>query len=106
LMFPLPYKKCSDVPHAAKCGRHFHLSFQYKMYQRVPPTECRPPFAACGTPDRAIHSRLVAVGTPKVCFLSLHTHTHTQTTPRKQTTMVIPPQNATKYPWCATLWLP
>jgi hypothetical protein len=37
-MFPLPNKNVLKVPHAAKCGRHFHLSFQYKMYQRVPPT--------------------------------------------------------------------
>jgi hypothetical protein len=46
-MFPLPYKNVLKVPHAAKCGRHFHLSFRYKMYQRVPPT-----LAACGTRDR------------------------------------------------------
>jgi hypothetical protein len=33
-------QKRTEVPHAAKCGRHFHLSFHYKMYQRVPPTFC------------------------------------------------------------------
>jgi hypothetical protein len=33
-------QKCTEVPHAAKCERHLHLSFQYKMYQRVPSTFC------------------------------------------------------------------
>jgi hypothetical protein len=35
------HSKCTEVPHTAKCGRHFHLSLRYKMYQRVPPTVCR-----------------------------------------------------------------
>jgi hypothetical protein len=41
------HTKCTEVPHAATCGRRFHLSFQNKMYR-----ECCPYFAACGTPDR------------------------------------------------------
>jgi hypothetical protein len=47
-MFPLPYNNVLKVPHAAKCGRHFHLSFQYKMYQRVPPTFCRVRYSGSG----------------------------------------------------------
>jgi hypothetical protein len=42
-------QKSTEVPHAAKCGRHFHLSFQYKLTR-----ERRPHFAPRGTPDRAI----------------------------------------------------
>jgi hypothetical protein len=41
-------QKCTEVPHAGKCGRHFHLSFQYKMYQRVPPTFCRVRYSGSG----------------------------------------------------------
>jgi hypothetical protein len=35
-------QKCTEVPQSGKSERwHFHLGFQYKMYQRVPPTFCR-----------------------------------------------------------------
>jgi hypothetical protein len=42
------HKKCTEVPHAAKCGRHFHRNFQYKMYQIVPPTFCRAGYFGSG----------------------------------------------------------
>jgi hypothetical protein len=41
-------QKCTEVPHAAKCGRHFHLSFKDKMYRRVPPTFCRVRYSGSG----------------------------------------------------------
>jgi hypothetical protein len=56
------HSKCTEVPHGAKCGRHFHLSFQYKMYQRVPPTFCRVRYSGsgycviAGHPWRALYS--------------------------------------------------
>jgi hypothetical protein len=48
LCFPYYTIKCTEVTHAAKCGRHFHLTFPFKMYQRVPPTFCRVRYAGSG----------------------------------------------------------
>jgi hypothetical protein len=47
-MFPLPYNNVLKYRTRQKCGRHFHLTFQYKMYQRVPPTFCRVRYSGSG----------------------------------------------------------
>jgi hypothetical protein len=52
-------QKCTEVPHSVKCGRHFHLSFQYKMCQRVPPTFCRVRYSRSGHVSRIVRQAIV-----------------------------------------------